>query len=390
MKLSDDCRSIFITGAGGFLGSHLAVELARRGYSIVALVRSRNGQSGAERFRNVCRLIGTESDIVSGIPVVEGDMNLPNLGISNEQYRELNESVTDIISCAADTSFTEKRREVVERTNVHGIENLLAFAVAGNCSSFHQVSTAYVFGQTSGICKEELTSPERFTNVYEETKCRAEHISTEVCKTAGIQLNIYRPAIVCGDSKQGRTFRFNGLYYPLKSIQRIIESVRTDLQQRGGEKARRMGARMVAGNHLYLPLTLRIPENAAINIVPVDYFTRVFLRIMEDRSSGGVFHIVQRESCPVRDLIDYTKRYFNLEGLETTSGGNPDGPIERMFNLYNEAYLPYLEDKRVFSSENTQNLREFVPDDRFTYERFKICMDYAVKTDWGKSPASAG
>ena len=220
--------------------------------------------------------------------------------------------------------------------------------------------------------------------MYEETKCRSEHLATDVCERNGIKLNIYRPGIVCGESKQGRTFRFNGFYYPLKSIQRIIESFKTDLLQKGGEKARRMGVRMIDKNRLFLPLTVMISENSGINIIPVDYFTHIFIRIMEERIQGRIFHIVQRENCPASDLIEYTGRYFNIEGLETTFDDITEGSIERMFNLYNEAYLPYLKDKRVFLSENTSHLRKYAPDDRFTYERFKICVDYAVKTGWGQ------
>ena len=383
-ELKDSKELFFITGATGFLGSHLAIELARQGYSVTALIRPLNGKTGTERFKRVCRLMDADDSIVSDIHIIEGDLNLPQLGIGQEHYHNLKSSITDIINCAADTSFTEKRRELVERTNIHGLENLLEIALKGECTSFHQVSTAYVFGKVSGICKEELTSPESFTNVYEETKCRSEHLAADACQRAGIKLNIYRPGIVCGESKQGRTFRFNGLYYPLKSLHRVIESFKTDLLQKGGEKSHRMGVRMIDENRLFLPLNIKAPESAGINIIPVDYFVQIFMNIIEDRCREGIFHIVQKENCPTRVLIEYTMRYFNVEGLETTSVKNTEGPIERIFNLYNEAYLPYLEDKRVFSSKNTRHLRGYVPDDRFTYDRFKLCVDYAMKTGWGK------
>lgn len=375
---------MFITGASGFLGSHLAIELARRGYSIVALIRPLNGISGEERLGRIGRLLEADSRIVSKIRIVEGDMTLPKLGLGKDLYHELTSSVTEIMNCAADTSFAEKRREIVERINVYGLENLLKMATGGNCSCFHQISTAYVFGKVSGICKEQLTSPKYFTNVYEETKCKSEHLSADVCKRAGIRLNIYRPGIVCGESRKGRTFRFNGLYYPLKSIHRLIEGFKTNLLQKDGEKARKMGVRIIDESRLMLPLTIRVTENSGINVIPVDYFTHMFIKIMEDRPKGGIFHIVQEQNCPVKDLIEYTREYFLIEGLNITLDGKPEGPIERIFNLYNEPYLPYIQDKRVFSSNNTRHLRNHGFDDCFTYERFKICMDFAIKTDWGK------
>ena len=123
--LKDRNGLFLITGATGFLGSHLAVGLAGQGYSIIALIRTPNGESGTERFWKVCRVIGADEGIVSGIRIIEGDMNLPRLGLGQGQYQELKSSITDIINCAADTSFTEKRREIVERTNIHGLVNLL-------------------------------------------------------------------------------------------------------------------------------------------------------------------------------------------------------------------------------------------------------------------------
>ena len=375
---------LFLTGASGFLGSHLAIELAKRGRSIVGLIRPLNGLSGRERLRRIGRLLEADSRILSRIRVVEGDITLPELGLGKDLYHELRYSVSEIINCAADTSFTEKRRDMVERTNVYGLENLLKMATKSNCSSFHQLSTAYVSGKASGICKEELTSLRMFTNVYEETKCRSEHLSTKVCTRTGIRLKIYRAGIVCGESRKGRTFRFNGLYYPLKSIHRLIESFKASLLQKDGEKARRMGVGFVHGNRLMLPLTIRVTENAGINIIPVDYFSHMFIKIMEAGNQGGIFHITQEENCSVSDLIEYTRKYFLIEGLNITLDENPEGPIERIFNLYNEPYLPYLQDDRVFSSENTRHLRDQNIDDRFTYTRFKVCMDYAIKTDWGK------
>ena len=163
-----------------------------------------------------------------------------------------------------------------------------------------------------------------------------------------------------------------------------MKNLKTDLLQKGGEKAHRMGARMIDENRLFLPLTIRVPENSGINIIPVDYFVQMFMKILEGRTQGGIFHIVQKEHCLSRDLIEYAGRYFNIEGLTTASGEIKGGTLERLFNLYNEAYLPYLEDTRVFSSDNTGHLREFVPDDRFTYERFKLCLDYALETGWGE------
>ena len=143
----DKAGLFLITGASGFLGSNLAIELAKRGYPIVALIRPLSGLSGKERLEKISLLLGADHRIVSHIRVVEGDMNLPELGLGKDLYHELSQAVTEIINCAADTSFSEKRRDLVERININGLENLLDMATKWGCSFFHQISTVYVFGK---------------------------------------------------------------------------------------------------------------------------------------------------------------------------------------------------------------------------------------------------
>ncbi|MDB9823099.1 SDR family oxidoreductase [Deltaproteobacteria bacterium] len=386
VKERNDKRCLFlVTGASGFLGSHLAMELAKKGYWVVVLVRRLNGISAVDRFRRIAEWLEIDPETSSHIRVIEGDMCLAEFGIGKELYKELLDSVTEIINCAADTSFMEKRRDLVERINLYGLKSLLDMAAKGNCVFFHQVSTAYVSGNVSGICEEKLACPDSFMNVYEETKCKAEHLAARACEEAGIGLNIYRPGIVCGESSKGRTFRFNALYYPLKSIYRLISTYKKDLNENGGGMAKKVGVRVDSDNRLVFPLKIMVKENAGINIIPVDFFTSMFVEIMENCTEGGIFHIVQEKNSSIKSLIEFTKEYFFLKGLDVTHNEKTEGPIERIFNLYNEPYLPYFLDDRTFSYDNTRPLKKKNRfDDCFTYERFKICMDYAIKTDWGK------
>ncbi len=70
--------------------------------------------------------------------------------------------------------------------------------------------------EKTGICPETLTDTRSFFNVYEETKHLAEMAAADCCSREGIRLNIFRPSIVYGHSRTGKTLRFNALYYPVK------------------------------------------------------------------------------------------------------------------------------------------------------------------------------
>jgi len=121
----------------------------------------------------------------SRLAVAEGSIDLPRLGLSSADYEALLDTVSEIIHCASDTSFSERKREAVERTNCHGMLPVLDLALKGRCVYFHYVSTAYAAGKRAGICEEDLVENDAFTNVYEETKYRAERIAFEPAARRG-------------------------------------------------------------------------------------------------------------------------------------------------------------------------------------------------------------
>jgi thioester reductase-like protein len=76
--------------------------------------------------------------------------------------------------------------------------------------------------------------PDEFNNVYEESKCRGENRVGERCSREGIRLGIYRPSIVYGDSRSGKSLSFRGLYYPVRTVLYFKNLYRADMLERGG------------------------------------------------------------------------------------------------------------------------------------------------------------
>jgi thioester reductase-like protein len=240
--LADERRSkagrILLTGGTGFLGSHVLAELLTRGYAVIALARPDGQLSAWERVRRLLDWFGLDGDIRSRLEVIEGSIDRPGLGLNPREYSSLLDRVSEILHCASETSFSERKKADLERANIQGIENVLDFAVNGRCSFFHYVSTAYVAGRKAGVCQEKLVENKAFTNVYEETKCRAEWMASERCGSEGIRLSIYRPSIVYGDSKTGRSTRFNAVYHPVKTLLYLKNLYEADIRERGGKGAR--------------------------------------------------------------------------------------------------------------------------------------------------------
>ena len=118
-----------------------------------------------------------------------------------------------------------------------------------------------------------MVETEQFNNIYEETKYRAERYVSEICREEGIRINIYRPSIVYGHSRNGKSIRFNALYYPVKTLLFLREIYERDIQERGGKQADKMGVRAGDGTSMYLPIRVEKKEGGGINLIPCLLYT---------------------------------------------------------------------------------------------------------------------
>jgi nucleoside-diphosphate-sugar epimerase len=388
-KREDLSTRFFLTGGTGFLGSHIAVELLRRGFAVSLLARAGNRGSAAERVREILDWFGLPAATRRRLRVVEGDITRPNLGLAPAAFREALLETDEIIHCASSTSFSERKRVEVETVNGGGLANVLDFARAGGAYFFHQISTAFVAGKADGACPEEPATAREFFNVYEETKSAGERISAAACQEAGLGLTIYRPSVVYGDSRTGRSLLFNAVYYPVRTALFIKDLYEKDIRERGGRKAAELGVRIEAGGWTRIPLRLETAGRGGINLVPVEYFTSAFLALMEGAPGGGIFHIVSPRSKRLEDLIDYSCRLFRMTGIRACSPEEfetvPKNPLEMLYDHYVEAYGPYMRDTRVFETSKSQPIleRHGLACPEFDYEVFARCMTFAVEVGWG-------
>src|SRR5215831_13816269 len=196
-------KKIFITGATGFLGSHLAARLLDDGHQVAVLARGSRNLSAEARVKEVLRDVGTLR--FDRLTVFEGDISAPDLGLSEEAKKRIIASTDEIWHCAASLFFQQEDRSEIFRMNVEGTRHVLELVKQTSTRRLHHVSTAYVAGNRTDIALEtDINVGQTFKNAYEESKCQAEMlISAEQAKQT-IVASVYRPSIVIGDSRSGR------------------------------------------------------------------------------------------------------------------------------------------------------------------------------------------
>jgi nucleoside-diphosphate-sugar epimerase len=378
-----------LTGGTGFLGSHIAVALLRRGYRLILLARPYKQEGAAQRIDRLFRWLGMDSPQMARSQTIEAYLEKPGFGLDPGLYRSIVRQTDEIIHCASNTSFSERKRKEIETVNLETLRHVLDFAAESRCAFFHHLSTAYVAGQRQGPCREAFVETHNFTNVYEETKYRGERMIFDLCRSQGIRLNIYRPSIVYGDSKTGRTLRFNALYYPIRTVLFFKNLFEKDITEKGGKRAGQMGVRINERGVIHLPIRIEAEERGGINLIPIDYLVTAFLEIRETCLEGGIFHVVNNRLVNLGELADYTSRFFQVEGIEIVSPGGYGetlkNGLEFLFEQYVAAYRPYMIDNRQFENERAKAIlipkRIECPD--FDFDLFSTCMRYGLDSEWG-------
>jgi nucleoside-diphosphate-sugar epimerase len=202
--------SIFFTGFPGFLGSELLPRVVlRTGHDALCLVQPKFRALAEER---AAQLVKAHPALANRIHFVEGDLTQALDHVAADDVRE-------IYHLAAVYDLTVAR-DVGMRVNVTGTQRVLDLAErAKELQRLHYVSTCYVSGRYDGLFTEDdLEKGQSFNNYYEETKQLAEVQVRE--RMDRIPITVYRPAVVVGDSANGVTQKFDGLYFVMQWLLR--------------------------------------------------------------------------------------------------------------------------------------------------------------------------
>src|SRR5262245_58030458 len=96
-------KRVFVTGATGFLGSHLAFHFLKQGHHVSVLARSSKSASARERVEETLRAVA-RSDAAAGtlfeqLDVLEGDISRPGFDLNDAATQQLTRSTDEIWHC---------------------------------------------------------------------------------------------------------------------------------------------------------------------------------------------------------------------------------------------------------------------------------------------------
>ncbi len=176
--------AILITGATGYLGSHLIRELAGEHRDIICLVRNES------RFIRTCEYYGIT--VNEKIRTVTGDITKPHFGLDEAGYLKLCKDVRVVFHTAALVSHAGKMEESFE-INVKGTEEVIRFCKDSGAQLYHMSSYAVTgFKTDNALTENVLDIGQQITlNPYVQTKYQAEECVL-LAREKGVDSTIFR------------------------------------------------------------------------------------------------------------------------------------------------------------------------------------------------------
>ena len=169
---------VFVTGATGFIGSHLVPRLLRDGHELRCLVRRP----------------------ATGRPLEEqGAATVPGDVTDRDSIARVLPGCDCVINLANVYSFWEADRRTYAKVNVEGTRNVMECALAAAVPRVVHVSSAVIYGRPADLpfTEESPVGPVHFSE-YARTKYAGDRIAWDLHERRGLPLVTILPGAVLG------------------------------------------------------------------------------------------------------------------------------------------------------------------------------------------------
>lgn len=200
-------RRILLTGATGFLGSHMLLDLLRHSDAhVYCLVRAADEKTAVARLGEALKSyrLPWSSEIRRRVTVLPGDIRRPRLGLSDELWNTLAHELDSVVGVAAAVDFL-RGYQSLRQSNVIGSLTLAELAATGRPKPLHHISSIAVFNEVGiGSMGEDdpLAHVDRLIAGYDQTKWAAE-VALRRARDHGLIVTAMRPGGIGGHTKTG-------------------------------------------------------------------------------------------------------------------------------------------------------------------------------------------
>jgi amino acid adenylation domain-containing protein/thioester reductase-like protein len=214
---SAEVRTVLLTGATGFVGRYLALELLERmdlvDGTLICLVRAKSNEDARQRLDKTFdsgdpQLLRHFQELAADhLEAIAGDKGEANLGLDQQTWQRLADTVDLIVDPAALVNFVLPYSELFG-PNVVGTAELIRFALTTKLKPYTYVSTANVGDQIEPPAFTEdadirVISPTRTiddSNGYGNSKWAGEVLLREANDLCGLPVAVFRCDMILADT----------------------------------------------------------------------------------------------------------------------------------------------------------------------------------------------
>ncbi|MFJ8019183.1 thioester reductase domain-containing protein [Streptomyces sp. NPDC096311] len=200
-------RRILLTGATGFLGSHMLLDLLRHSDAhVYCLVRAADEEAALGRLGEALKgyELPWSSEVRRRVTVLPGDIRRPHLGLSDELWTTLTHELDSVVGVAAAVDFL-RGYQSLRQSNVVGSLTLAELAATGRPKPLHHISSIAVFNEVGITAMGEddpLAHVDRLVAGYDQTKWAAE-VALRRARDHGLIVTALRPGGIGGHTRTG-------------------------------------------------------------------------------------------------------------------------------------------------------------------------------------------
>ena len=290
-------KKILITGAGGFIGSHLTQTLIKKGFNVTALFRYNSSNSKGWLDLDKDETDGNYESKFCDL----GDSNLISQLIKNKD-------VVVHLAALIGIPYSYQARESYLKTNITGTFNILEACLKNNISNLIHTSTSEVYGTPKKIPiteKNEL-QPQ---SPYAASKVGADQLAMSYFKSFQLPLTILRP--------------FNN-FGPRQSNRAVIPTIINQVLKKNCKEIK-IGSTKPTRDFLYVDDMAA----ASIHIMNLDY--KKYL-LHTDQMLSHV-NVGTGIDCSIKELAEMIADVTGFKGELIFDSSKPDGTPRKLMDV---------------------------------------------------------